>query len=60
MPGASRKGQFTRTMTSRFGSAKASKAESCVKDLKAKWPSAGNPFAICTASMAGTTKHRRK
>lgn len=53
----SRKGQFGRTMKSMFGKTKAVKAERCVKKLKAEYP--GNPskaFAICTASMKGTTR----
>lgn len=54
---AARTGQFRRTMRNRFGSEKAAKAERCVTDLKAKGGSA-NPFAVCTASMAGTTRHR--
>jgi len=56
---ASRKGQFRRTMRSRFGSAKADKAERCVQHLKASG-GARNPFAICTASMAGTTRHSKR
>jgi hypothetical protein len=51
-----RKGQFRRTMAKRFGPEKAGKAERCVQDLKAQGRSGGSPFAICTASMAGTTR----
>jgi hypothetical protein len=55
----SRKGQFRRTMKARFGPAKAVKAERCVKDLKGKYGSDSRaPYAICTASMAGTRRDR--
>lgn len=55
------RGQFQRTMRKRFGSAKAAKAERCVQHLKAQYGStSGRPFAICTATMAGTRKSGRK
>jgi hypothetical protein len=55
----SRKGQFRSTMKKRFGPAKAVKAERCVKDLKGKYGSDSRaPYAICTASMAGTRRDR--
>ena len=55
----SRKGQFRNTMKKRFGAAKSVKAERCVKDLKGKYGSDSRaPYAICTASMAGTRRDR--
>ena len=55
---ASRKGQFTRTMSRRFGPAAAIRAERGVKELKGD-RSVKNPYAIITASMAGTTRRDR-
>ena len=57
----SRKGQFRNTMRERFGSAKAEKAERCVKGLKQRYgQDSPKPFAICTASMAGTTRRMKR
>lgn len=53
-----RTGQFRRTMRERFGPAAAIRAERGVKELK-RDRSVRNPFAIITASMAGTTRRDR-
>ena len=54
-----RTGQFRRSMRSRFGAGKAEKAERCVQHLKASGGTR-SPFAVCSAAMAGTTRHPKR
>ena len=50
----SRTGQFRRTIRKRYGSERAAAAERCVQHVKASGRSV-NPFAVCSASIAGST-----
>lgn len=44
----------------RLTPARRRKRERCVKEQKAKGSSVSRAFAICTASVTGTTKRRRR
>ena len=57
----SRTGQFTASMTKRFGKSGALKAERQVTALKRKFGTDSRaPFAITTASMEGKTRHPKR
>lgn len=54
---AARTGQFRRSIRQNLGAGKVGQAERCVQDVKAQGRKV-NPFAVCTASLKGTTRHR--